>query len=177
MAKRGGIDDVAKLLDFGLVKTTSSHGDAKITHDGALTGSPLYMSPEQASGDREPDARSDIYSLGCVAYHMLTGRPPFDDAHPMKVVIAHVRDQVLLPSKVNPEVPRDLEQVVIRCLAKEPHERYQDVASLDHAFGQCQAAGKWTPQDASQWWETVAPLNQTDEELAEVLAPTSAPTR
>ena len=78
-ALRGGQYDVAKLLDFGLAKPLVDRRRAvQLTQAGSITGSPLYMSPEQAIGDGEPDARSDIYSLGAVAYFMLTGVPPFD---------------------------------------------------------------------------------------------------
>jgi tRNA A-37 threonylcarbamoyl transferase component Bud32 len=73
-AERGGMKDVVKLLDFGLAKPIGALGDSALTQEGSLTGSPLYMSPEQATGDSDPDARSDIYSLGCVMYFLLTGR-------------------------------------------------------------------------------------------------------
>ena len=91
-AQRGGIHDVAKLLDFGLAKPILAPQASHLTIEGTITGSPLFMSPEQASGDREPDARSDIYSFGAVAYYLLTGRPPFDDKNTLKVLMAHVHD-------------------------------------------------------------------------------------
>src|SRR5262249_10388882 len=94
-AIRGGRYDVAKLLDFGLAKPLLEATSAQLTQRGAITGSPLYMSPEQATGDRDPDARSDIYSLGSVLYFLVTGRPPFDDEQPMKVLIAHAHDPIV----------------------------------------------------------------------------------
>ena len=165
VAQRGGIYDVVKVLDFGLVKSTGRLEDAKLTQDDTLAGSPLFISPEQASGEHEPDARSDIYSLGAVAYFLLTGRPPFEGTNPMKVIIAHARDQVLPPSKHSPDIPRDLENIVVRCLAKEPHERYQDVATLNRAFAQCQLTVEWTQSNASQWWQTVEPELTTQKSL------------
>ena len=75
-AIRGGRYDVAKLLDFGLAKPLMNVEAAQLTQEGAITGSPLYMSPEQAIGDREPDARSDIYAVGAVLYFLVAGRPP-----------------------------------------------------------------------------------------------------
>lgn len=155
-AQRGGLYDVAKVLDFGLVKSTGPLEESQLTLDGALTGSPLYMSPEQASGDSEPDARSDIYSLGAVAYYLLTGRPPFDGSNPMKVIIAHARDQVLPPSKHRPEISREFEQIIIRCLAKAPHERFSSVQSLDEALAQCERAAPWTQAVASRLWQAVS---------------------
>jgi tRNA A-37 threonylcarbamoyl transferase component Bud32 len=77
LAERGGVFDVVKLLDFGLVKPAMDEEDQHLTVEGAIIGSPLFMSPEQAGGD-QPDARSDIYSLGAVGYYLLTGRPPFE---------------------------------------------------------------------------------------------------
>lgn len=163
VAQRGGMYDVAKVLDFGLVKSTGRIEEAKLTRDRALTGSPLYMSPEQASGDSEPDARSDIYSLGGVAYYVQTGRPPFDGVNPIKVIISHARDQVLAPSRHRPEIPRDMEHIVVRCLAKAPHDRYDDIESLDHALAQCQTADQRTHTSASEWWHSVGPVSLNDE--------------
>src|SRR5690606_29782769 len=87
-AVRGGMFDVAKLLDFGLAKPLAELQAGGLTQEGAITGSPLFMSPGPAARD-DVDARSDIYSLGAVMYFMATGRPPFDYANPLKVMIAH----------------------------------------------------------------------------------------
>ena len=78
-ARRGGMDDVAKLLDFGLVRPAATASSPRTSDEGQILGTPLYMSPEQATNSRPLDARSDIYSLGAVAYYLLTGRPPFDE--------------------------------------------------------------------------------------------------
>jgi serine/threonine-protein kinase len=153
-ARRGGIDDVAKLLDFGLVKTKAASDSIHLTQEGAITGSPLFMAPEQATGDSEPDARSDIYALGCVAYYMLTGRPPFEGDQPIKVLMAHASKPVRSPRELRPEIPCDLEEVVVRCLAKLPAERYPDAVSLAEALRQCESWGRWTRDDAARWWTT-----------------------
>ena len=81
------------------------------------------MSPEQADGSRGLDARCDLYALGAIAYYMLTGRPPFEGDTPVEVMIAHARDPVVPPSRHVPSVPDDLEQVILRCLAKDPTAR------------------------------------------------------
>jgi serine/threonine-protein kinase len=151
-AQRGGEYDVAKLLDFGLVKPVAEMPSARISQEGGVSGTPLFMSPEQARGLDELDARSDIYSLGCVAYDLLTGRPPFDRGSPMDVMIAHARDEVVPPSQVHADVPADLERVVLRCLAKRPEDRFPDAASLENALAQCGVAGKWTQEHAARWW-------------------------
>ncbi|MBN2290912.1 MAG: serine/threonine protein kinase [Pirellulales bacterium] len=154
VAKRGGIYDVAKLLDFGLVADSYSANDqsVRITVEGTITGSPLFMSPEQGLGDSEPDARSDIYSLGAVAYFLLSGRPPFEDSKPLKVIVAHVNDKVAPLSSLGVEVPSDLENVVMRCLAKGKEDRFQNAADLRDAFDGCTSAGDWGRREASQWW-------------------------
>ena len=154
-AQRGGMYDVVKLLDFGLVKPTAEPDSVGLSQDGAITGSPLYMSPEQASGDQKPDARSDIYALGAVAYFLLTGRPPFEGSNALKVMIAHARDAVVAPSKLRDGVPKDLERVVLRCLAKEPAERYESATDLARDLAACATADAWTQDRAEQWWRAL----------------------
>jgi serine/threonine-protein kinase len=154
-AQRGGIYDVAKLLDFGLVKPLAPTGGVNLTVAGTITGSPLFMAPEQAGGDHKPDARSDIYSLGAVAYYLLTGHPPFDSQNAIKVLVAHLHDRVVPPSNHRPEVPADLEAIVMRCLAKDPDDRFGDATSLGRALADCEVAGRWTREIAAQWWRNV----------------------
>ncbi len=155
-AERGGHHDVAKLLDFGLVKPVAEHANIDATLDGTLAGSPLYMSPEQSVGD-EPDVRSDIYALGAVAYFLLTGQPPFNHTQSIKVLMAHAHESPLPMSKLVSDIPRDLEQIVMRCLAKEPSDRYQTAMDLRSALSQCADADSWTDADALSWWTTKRP--------------------
>jgi serine/threonine-protein kinase len=151
-ARRGGIDDFAKLLDFGLVRPAIVTGPSHVSEDGDIIGTPLYMSPEQAAGQLELDGRADIYSLGAVAYCLLTGRPPFPGGGKVSVLIAHARDPVVPPSKVNPAVPDDLEGVVLRCLEKDRERRFQCASSLERALGDCGCAGDWDRDRAGEWW-------------------------
>ena len=151
-AIRGGVYDVAKLLDFGLVKPVSAKGDdVELTQEGAITGSPLYMSPEQATGD-ESDARSDIYALGAVAYYLLTGRPPFYSVVPIKVILAHASEIPKPPSEFADDVPADLEAVILRCLEKKPSDRFQSAEELRHALLSCDSASEWSREAAADWW-------------------------
>jgi hypothetical protein len=152
-AQRGGLHDVVKLLDFGLVKPVAEIPSARLTQEGAISGTPLFMSPEQARGLGEIDGRSDIYSLGAVAYALLTGRPPFDRTSPLEVMIAHARDEVVPPSQLQADVPADLEGIVLRCLAKRPEDRFQDTDSLEQALAECAAAEQWTQSHAARWWQ------------------------
>jgi serine/threonine-protein kinase len=154
-----------KLLDFGLVRRAGARqGDALITTPGLLTGTPAYMSPEQASGDSHLDERSDIYSLGAVAYYLLTGQPPFVRPTSMHVLVAHVQDQPSPPSRHRPDIQPDIDAVILRCLAKDRAARYEDVQSLDLALGACRDSGEWTEVHAELWWlsqeYTGSPLEQ-----------------
>jgi serine/threonine-protein kinase len=151
-ARRGGMDDVAKLLDFGLVRPPSTVGAARLSAEGQILGTPLYMAPEQATGSPDLGERTDIYSLGAVAYFLLTGRPPFDGDNGLSVLIAHARDPVVPPSRVRPGIPADLERVVLCCLAKNAAERYPDAASLERAILACACADKWNQDLAARWW-------------------------
>ncbi len=123
------LDDEAglKILDFGLVK--SVHGDSQLTRDGAIIGSPLYISPEQGRG-QPSDHRSDIYSLGCTLFHMLTGRPPFSGDSPVGIITMHVTDRPPALRDLNPAVPQVVARIVERMLAKKPDDRYADYDEL-----------------------------------------------
>ena len=152
-AYRGGQHDVAKLLDFGLVKTLTEDESVHLSQEETVAGSPLYMAPEQVMKSQPPDRRTDIYGLGAVAYFTLTGRPPFLGDSAMAVMISHARDPVTPPSQVCASIPDDLERVVLRCLAKKPDDRYPDTSSLAHDLALCADAPHWSPHHAAQWWE------------------------
>jgi serine/threonine-protein kinase len=153
VAVRGGQWDVAKILDFGLVKLTGDPEAATLTADMVVSGTPLFMAPEQATGERNLDARADLYALGAVMYCALTGRPPFEGHSPFAVMMAHARDPVTPPRAVRPDAPADLEKVVLRCLAKRPEDRYQSSRALGEALAACGCAGEWGPHRAEVWWE------------------------
>lgn len=147
----GGQHDVAKILDFGLVKQTTG-GSAQLTADHTVSGTPSYMSPEQASASPDLDGRADLYSLGAILYYWLTGRPPFEGDNPTNLMIAHARDPVEPPSRVRSGLPADLEAVVLRCLAKSPSERFADARALGEALAGCECAGTWDEAKAETWW-------------------------
>jgi eukaryotic-like serine/threonine-protein kinase len=152
VSRRGGMHDVAKLLDFGLVLPMARAGAPHLSKEGEILGTPLFMSPEQATGDGELDGRSDIYSLGAVAYFLLTGRPPFEGQDGIRLLIAHARDEVVPPSQIQGRIPRDLERVVLRCLAKDAADRFPNAESLDRALGECTCAEDWDQDHAGRWW-------------------------
>jgi serine/threonine-protein kinase len=90
--------------------------------------------------------------MAAVAYYLLTGRPPFDDHQNMKVLFAHAKEPPPRPSNLNSEIPSDLEQVVLRCLAKNLDDRFQNADELIEALDDCADAESWTRQDAARWW-------------------------
>ncbi len=152
LAVRGGEADVAKVLDFGLVKLTRDPGAAELSREMTVSGTPMYMAPEQATGDRSLDARADIYALGAMMYYAMTGRPPFTGENPFLIMIAQTRDPVIPPSEIRDGVPGDLERVVLRCLAKNPRDRFPSVKALGDALAECASASEWGPNRADAWW-------------------------
>src|SRR6266581_4188723 len=122
-------DGTAKLGDFGLAVALDR---SRLTMEGMMVGTVAYMPPEQALG-RQPDARSDLYSLGCVTYEMVTGRAPFLGDDPVAIISQHINTAPVAPSWHNPEVPRALESLILRCLAKDPNERPESAGAIPEA--------------------------------------------
>jgi serine/threonine-protein kinase len=150
IAALGGQRDVAKLLDFGLVQDLSADPDTRLTRTGTVLGTPAYMSPEQAAGESEVDARSDVYSLGAVAFFALTGRPPFKGKGLGQVLAAHRDEKAPSLPEVRPDVPADLAAVVARCLAKDPTDRFLSARELDRALARCECGADWLADFASR---------------------------
>ena len=166
-ARRGGMDDVAKVLDFGLVRppaTTLAPAGSR-SDEGQILGTPLYMAPEQATGGRKLDARGDIYALGAVGYFLLTGRPPFDAGSAIEAIIAHARDPVVPPSTRRAGLPGDLDAVILRCLAKDPADRFADAGALDAALARCGCAAEWDRARARRWWRERAGSDQNSRSM------------
>jgi serine/threonine-protein kinase len=152
-ARRGRRYDFLKLLDFGLVEVAAARHEVGPGRERAVRGTPEYMAPEQVAGDRVVDRRCDLYALGGVAYTLLTGRPPFVGATAAQVMDAHVRDPVVPPSRHRPDIPPDLEEVVLHCLAKDPDGRFQNAEELERNLSACASANEWDARKAAGWWE------------------------
>ena len=126
VGKGEGDDFAPHVVDFGLARDAEDTG---LTRPGTVTGTPAYLSPEQALG-QTLDRRTDVYSLGVVLYELLGGRPPFQGENPPQTLIRLIREEAVPLSKLNPAVPRDLETVVMKCLEKDPNRRYDSARSL-----------------------------------------------
>lgn len=135
VATLGGQQDIAKLLDFGLVHDSSADTDHRLTQMGMVLGTPAYMCPEQAAGESAVDARSDIYSLGAVAFFALTGRPPFQAKTTGQLLAAHRSTPPPRLTDVCPDAPADLAAIIARCLSKDPVDRFQSMVDVVRALG------------------------------------------
>jgi len=122
-------DGTAKLLDLGLAREANAE-ITRLTQTGAFVGSPYYASPEQATGSRDVDIRSDIYSLGCTLYHMVTGKPPFSGTTVLQVLQKHLTEKMPWPQETNPDLSEGICRIIAKMMAKSPADRYQDPNEL-----------------------------------------------
>jgi serine/threonine-protein kinase len=160
LAKVGLEYDFAKVLDFGLVKTAHPDDPERTvtTVDGATTGTPAYLSPEVAMGNRTIDGRSDLYSLGCTAYFLLTGRMVFDAPTPTAYAIAHVQTPPPpMSERSELPIPAGLEAIVMQLLEKDPANRIQTAQEVARRLRALPGFGVWSPERAERWWETNLP--------------------
>jgi beta-lactam-binding protein with PASTA domain/predicted Ser/Thr protein kinase len=121
-------EGTVKVMDFGIARAVSDSA-ATMTSTAAVIGTAQYLSPEQARGE-SVDARSDVYSVGCLLYELVTGAPPFTGDSPVSVAYQHVREDPRLPSSVNPAIPPDLDAILLKALSKNPANRYQSAADM-----------------------------------------------
>jgi serine/threonine-protein kinase len=162
VCRLGPDSDFVKVLDFGLVKHTAAWETmSMLSMEGMVVGTPSYMAPEIALG-RPVDGRADIYSLGCVAYYMLTGQHVFSSDTPFATALAHVQDTPVSPrlrSEFN--VPPALDALIMECLAKDPATRPASAAVLSDRLARTVPADAWTADAARLWWERHQPLSRT----------------
>jgi serine/threonine protein kinase/Tfp pilus assembly protein PilF len=138
----------AMVADFGIALAANAAPDQRLTGTGFMLGTPEYMSPEQASGERTLDARSDVYSLGCVLYELLAGEPPFTGATAQAVVAKRFTDPVPAVRRLRPTVPLAMEQALMKALARAPADRFASAAAFADALTTPAASGPRPPSVA-----------------------------
>jgi serine/threonine-protein kinase len=153
LCERGGLHDVVKVLDFGLVKEIQEDQQQQPEEDNAVVGTPFYLAPELISDASVFSPLSDLYALGGVAYFLLTGHNVFEGASAMQICEMHLNDAPPPPSqRVTLSVPSDLEAIVMQCLAKEPARRPQSAGAMSVMLARCGDFDAWTEQQAQKWW-------------------------
>ncbi len=159
---------VAKVLDFGLSRFLGS-GDSELTKTGVIMGTPSYMAPEQARGERV-DHRCDVYGVGAIVYASLTGRPPFKTETPQATVLAVMNEEPPRPTALNPDIPVALELVIQKAMAKDPEQRYQTMQDLQSAIAELslgtQAMGADNDPLGAAQTRMLAPTSAEDHNLA-----------
>ena len=163
LTMRGGLYDFVKVLDFGLAKRIEgADTPSDLTKTGVVFGTPRYLAPETVYGTAGVGPRADIYAFGAVAYWMLTGRPPFTADSAVALMIDHVKTVPARPSEIcEVPIPSELDDVVMKCLEKEPDDRFQSIAELEDALRAVPDPTPWTRGRAAKWWE----LHMTDDEV------------
>ncbi len=150
LCERGGIADVVKVLDFGLIKELD-RTDAADGDEHCVVGTPLYLAPEALVSPESVDARSDLYAVGAVGYFLLTGTTPFTGASLLEVCEQHLHSTPEAPSsRLGAPIPHELEALILACLAKDPNDRPQSAAAVQSAL--VELAARWTPTNAAAWW-------------------------
>src|SRR5580700_11044845 len=143
LVEHGDETDFVKVLDFGLVKNVSGDGKGEdLTQTGLFMGSPKYMAPEQIRGDKV-DARTDIYALGIIMYEMITGKVPFDRPNSVNILMAHVNEEAPPLRQMNPntQVSAQFEEVIARCMAKSPDQRFRSMDEVLAALKRLSGGG------------------------------------
>lgn len=150
--------DFTKILDFGLVKALKQQDHSLVTQEGLTTGTPAYMAPEIALGGENVDGRADLYSLGCVAYFLLTGQLVFSESGAVAQAIAHVQNKPIPPSeRTELPIPTGLEDVIMKLLEKDPENRFQSAYELARVLRALPDTPQFCPYAAAEWWQTNMP--------------------
>jgi serine/threonine-protein kinase len=161
LCRQGGEFDIAKVLDFGLVKVVEGEEDANVTRDGVVTGTPQYLAPEALTDPDSIDGRSDLYSLGAVGYYLVTGQQVFS-GNIVEICGHHLHTD-----------PAELEELIMQCLAKKPADRPQTAREIRDRLAEIHDVTRWRQTDAKAWWqehgEMVGPDDAVHSEITRTL--------
>jgi serine/threonine-protein kinase len=158
VCRLGAEYDFLKVLDFGVVSRQGLDTRSPITAAGILVGTPAFLAPEMVSSQGSFDRRADIYALGCVAFWLLTGRPPFEGDDVMTLLTHHSQTTPVPPSKMSEEaIPSDVDALVLECLSKEPTQRPASADVLRDRLDNLSVAARWDQMCARSWWELHEP--------------------
>lgn len=150
--------DYVKVLDFGMVKDQAAHDATMLSQQAIVPGTPAFIAPEIALGNRGVDGRADLYSMACTAYWALTGHTPFQAETVARMLLHHAQTSPVPPSRMSElPIPPDFERILLTCLAKDPANRIPSALDLDAALGQVRTDTDWTPARARAWWDAHAP--------------------
>ncbi|HKU38418.1 MAG TPA: serine/threonine-protein kinase [Polyangiales bacterium] len=158
LTQQGGVPDVAKVLDFGLVKQVAQGTGEEttlqaLTHDDSFSGTPLYMAPESITAPESIDPRTDLYSLGAVGYYLLTGNEVFGGRNIVEICSHHLHSIPVPPSQRSGRpLPNDLEALILQCLHKDPAQRPSDARTFQAGLRACGDARSWSEEDAQRWF-------------------------
>jgi serine/threonine protein kinase len=172
VSRVGAAWDFVKVLDFGLVKlegARQSEASVRLTDEQNVSGTPGFIAPEVVLG-ASTDHRVDIYSLGCVAYWLVTGKLVFEGPSAVKVMSDHIHSEPVPPSKRSPQpIPAELERLILDCLEKDPDKRPASAAALSARLLAIPLASPWTLEQAEKWWAAHAPDRASTRPIAEVV--------
>jgi serine/threonine-protein kinase len=150
--------DYVKIVDFGIVKDQPGQDATMLTNQGFIQGTPAFMAPEAAFGSAPVDGRSDLYSLACTAYWVLTSQTPFQANTPMEMLMHHAQTAPLPLSEMSElPIPRELESILMSCLEKDPTRRPASAIELDARLAEVRCDPPWTPKRAETWWRMHVP--------------------
>jgi tRNA A-37 threonylcarbamoyl transferase component Bud32 len=151
LIRRAGDPDFVKLLDFGIVKLLDDHDDApELTRAGQVVGTPTYMAPEQARGEKTVDGRADLYGVGAILYRMVTGQRPYTAPNFNALLFAIAQGQLEKPRAIEPEVSPHLEAAILRAMALDPRARFQTAAQFDEALDEDDRTRERSAADAAK---------------------------
>ncbi|MCC6271881.1 MAG: serine/threonine protein kinase [Deltaproteobacteria bacterium] len=166
LAQRGGLYDFVKVLDFGLAQELRKTAREASRNGAVFSGTPRYTAPECLRGSAKIDARADIYMLGSLSYWLLTGHSPFEEDSEEALMKDHLNKTAAPPSeRLGAALPKEMDELILRCLEKNPEDRFQDIGELLRALRKVPQGATWSFEAAEAWWRENLPEYCTAEKI------------